>query len=125
MEKKAHLVEFLSRKGPYSHAVEAGGLLFLSGMLPVDVENNIQITDDIGKATGLCLSNIKRLLEHLGSDMGRVVKVTVFLKDMASFDEMNDVYQTFFSEKPPARTCVAVKDLPGGFPIEIEAVAVK
>jgi 2-iminobutanoate/2-iminopropanoate deaminase len=125
MAKKAHLVEFLSRKGPYSHAVEAGGLLFLSGMLPVDVENNIQVTDDIGKATGLCLSNIKRLLEYLGSDMGRVVKVTVFLKDMAYFDDMNGVYKIFFPEKPPARTCVAVKDLPGGFPVEIEAIAIK
>ncbi|MGA2159580.1 MAG: RidA family protein [Dehalococcoidia bacterium] len=125
MEKKAHVVEFLSRKGPYSHAVEAGGLIFLSGMLPIDGEKNIQIIDNVGKATELCLNNIKRLLEQLGSDMGRMVKVTVFLKDMASFDEMNGVYKTFFTEKPPARTCIAVKDLPGGFPIEIEAVAIK
>jgi 2-iminobutanoate/2-iminopropanoate deaminase len=125
MEKKAHEVEFLSRKGPYSHAVEAGGLIFLSGMLPVDIEKNIHITDDISWATELCLNNIKRLLEHTGSDMGKVVKVTVFLTDMANFDAMNRVYKTFFPHSPPARTCVAVKGLPGGFPIEIEAIAVK
>ncbi|MGD0355560.1 MAG: RidA family protein [Dehalococcoidia bacterium] len=125
MEEKAHEVEFLSRKGTYSHAVEAGGLIFLSGMLPVDIEKNIHITDDISWATELCLSNIKRLLEHTGSDMGKVVKVTVFLTDMANFDAMNRVYKTFFPHSPPARTCVAVKGLPGGFPIEIEAIAVK
>lgn len=125
MEKKTHAVEFLPRKGPYSHAVEAGGLIFLSGTLPIDIEKNIQITDDISRATELCLNNIKRLLEYIGSDMGKVVKVTVFLKDMACFDDMNKVYKTFFPKDPPARTCVAVKDLPGSFPIEIEAIAVK
>jgi 2-iminobutanoate/2-iminopropanoate deaminase len=125
MEKKTHEVQFLSRKGPYSHAVEAGSLIFLSGIVPVDIEKNIQITDDISWATELCLNNIKRLLEHIGSDMSKVVKVTVYLKDMASFEDMNKVYKTFFPHSPPARTCVAVKDLPGGFPIEIEVVALK
>ena len=125
MEKKTHDMNFLSRAGPYSHIVEAGGFLYVSGMVPVDIERNVRIMDDAGKATQLCLDNIKRALECTGSNMGRVVKVTVFLKDMTSFDDMNKVYQSFFPENPPARSCVAVKDLPGNFPVEIEAVAIK
>ncbi len=125
MEKKTYEMNFLSKAGPYSHVVEADGFLYVSGMVPVDIEHNLRIMDDIGKATALCLDNIKRALECAGTNMSRVVKVTVFLRDMAYFDDMNKVYKTFFSENPPARSCVAVAGLPGGFPIEIEAVALK
>jgi len=125
MEKKAVQVDFLSKAGPYSHIVEAGEFCFLSGMLPVDPGKNIREMDDIKKATGVCLDNIKRLLEHTGSNLGKVVKVTVFLREMSYFNDMNDVYKAYFPENPPARTCVAVKTIPGGFPIEIEVVALR
>jgi len=125
MEKKTYDVDFLARVGPYSHIVEAGEFLYLSGMVPVDIENNIRITNDVSKGTELILNNIKRALEHVGSSMNKVVKVTVFLSDMAYFDDMNKVYKTFFPEKPPARSCVAVKTLPGNFPVEIEAIALR
>lgn len=125
MEKKAHDVDFLIKGGPYSHMIEANGFLFVSGMVPMDIEKNILIFDDIRKATELVLNNIKRALEAVGSDMNRVVKVTVFLRDMADFNAMNEVYKPFFPGSLPARTCVAVKEIPGNFPIEIEAIALK
>jgi len=125
VERKTYTVEGLTKAGTYSHVVEAGGLLFVSGMLPVDQVKDVQIHDDIARATELVLDNIARALAAAGSGLPHVVKVTVFLADMASFADMNAVYQRFFPECPPARSCVAVKSIPGGFPLEMEAVAVK
>jgi 2-iminobutanoate/2-iminopropanoate deaminase len=125
MEKKAHDVDFLIKGGPYSHMIEANGFLFVSGMVPMDVEKGIMITDYIQQATELVLNNIKRALEAVGSNMGKVVKSSVFLRDMADFNAMNEVYKPFFPGPLPARTCVAVKQIPGNFPIEIEVIALK
>ena len=125
MEKKTYDIEGFVKGGPYSHVVEAGGFFFLSGQVPIDLEKKLFITDDIIKATELVLNNIKRTLETVGSSMDQVVKTTVFLRDMADFEKMNQIYTTFFTEKPPARSCVAVKELPGNFPVEIELVAIK
>jgi 2-iminobutanoate/2-iminopropanoate deaminase len=125
MEKTAHDVDGLVKGGPYSHVVEAGGFLFVSGMLPTDPERKLAITDDIKAATELVLTNIKKALESVGSRLDKVVKTTVFLRDMADFNAMNDVYRTFFPEKPPARSCVAVREIPGNFPLEIDVIALK
>jgi 2-iminobutanoate/2-iminopropanoate deaminase len=125
MEKKTYTVEGLTKAGPYSHVVEAGGFLFVSGMLPMDPRQDIMILDDIPKATAQVLDNIARALEAAGSNIAHIVKMTVFLADMAFFTDMNAVYQTFFPEHAPARSCVAVKEIPGGFPIEMEAIAIK
>jgi len=125
VEKKTYTVDGLTKAGPYSHVVEAGGFLFVSGMLPVDPLKDIQIHDDIVRATELVLSNISRALAAAGSSLSQVVKMTVFLADMAYFTDMNAVYQRFFPEHPPARSCVAVRAIPGGFPLEMEAVAIK
>jgi 2-iminobutanoate/2-iminopropanoate deaminase len=125
MEKKAMKLDFLSAAGPYSHIVEAGDFYFLSGQLPVDIEKNIREMDDVKKATGVCLGNIKRALETVGSNMNKVVKTTVFLRDMGAFNDMNEVFKVYFPSDPPARTCVAVKTIPGDFPIEIEVVALR
>ena len=125
MDKKAHNFEFLARGGPYSNAIEANGFLFLSGMIPSDVEKGIKITDDAAKGAELCLNNINRTLTAMGSSMDKIVKATVFLRDMADFNSVNEIYKTFFHGDPPARTCVAVKELPGGVPIEIEVIALK
>lgn len=125
MEKKAYTIEGFSKAGPYSHVVEAGGFLFVSGMLPVDAVRDIQIRDDIPRATALVLDNIGKALEACGSSLAKVVKMTVFLSDMAHFAAMNAVYQTYFPQDPPARSCVAVQALPGGYPLEMEALALK
>lgn len=125
MEKKAFDVDFLMKAGAYSHVVEAGGLLFITGMDPMDIEKGLIITDDIEKATGLILENMKRLLESVGSSMAKVVKVTVFMRDMADFQRMNAVYAGYFPVDPPARTCVAVKEVPGNFQLKVEAIAIK
>jgi 2-iminobutanoate/2-iminopropanoate deaminase len=125
MEKIAHDVGGLMKGGPYSHIVEAGGFLFVSGMLPTDPERKLAITDDIKAATELVLTNIKKALELVGSRLDKVVKATVFLRDTADFNGMNDVYRTFFPEKPPARSCVAVREIPGNFPLEIDVIAIK
>ena len=125
MEKKAIDVDFLIKAGAYSHVVEAGGFLFITGMDPMDLEKGLIIMDDIDKATELILENMKKLLKSVGSSMDRVVKVTIFMKDMADFQRMNAVYARYFPEKPPARTCVAVKEVPGNFQLKIEAIAIK
>jgi len=125
MEKIIHDVDVLMKGGPYSHIVEAGGLLFMSGIVPADSEKKLAITDDVKAATELVLTNIKKALESVGSGLDKIVKATVFLKDMADFNVMNEVYRTFFPENPPARSCVAVREIPGNFPLEIEVIAIK
>ena len=125
MEKKAINVDFLLKAGPYSHAIEAGGFLFLTGIDPIDLDKGLIVTDDIGKATEIALENMKRTLEAAGSSLEKVVKVTVFLRDMADFNKLNEIYAKYFPVDPPARTCVAVKEVPGNFPLKIECTAIK
>jgi 2-iminobutanoate/2-iminopropanoate deaminase len=125
MDKKVHDFDFLIKGGPYSHIIEANGFYFVSGMTPIDIEKGIRITDDISKGTELALSNIKRALSSVGSGMDKIVKATVYLREMADFNAMNEVYQAFFPVNPPARTCIAVKEIPGSSPVEIEVIAVK
>ncbi len=125
MSIRRYDVEGFKKGGLYSHAVEAGGFIFVSGVLPIDYAGDVTIPDDIGKATEVAIGNIKKILEAAGSSLDKVVKVTVFLRDITDFAQMNEVYAAFFSANPPARTCVAVKGIPGGFPLEIEAVATK
>jgi 2-iminobutanoate/2-iminopropanoate deaminase len=125
MEKKVHNFDFLTKGGPYSHIIEANGFLFVSGMLPIDTEKGIMLTDDVIKGTELALSNVKRVLAAAGSSMEKVVRATVYLRDMADFNAMNEVYRTFFPSNPPARTCVAVRAIPGNSPVEVEVIALK
>jgi 2-iminobutanoate/2-iminopropanoate deaminase len=125
MEKKTHDIEGLIKGGPYSHVVEAGGFLFVSGQVPIDPKNELMVKEDVAEATELVLKNVKTALESIGSSLDRVVKTTVFLRDMSDFNTMNESYRKFFPEHPPARSCVAVKQVPGNFPIEIEVIAIK
>ncbi len=108
--------------GPYSQARIAGGMIYVSGQLPVDMSNN-QLIDDIQKATHACLSNIKAILEAAGTNMAKVVKTTVYLSDMDNFAVMNEVYNSFFQAPYPARVCVAVKTLPKNVNVEIDCIA--
>lgn len=105
--------------------MEAGGFLFLTGIDPMDLEKGLIITDDIVKATEIVMENMKRSLESVGSSMAKVVKVTVFMRDMGDFAKLNEVYARYFPVDPPARTCVAVKEVQGNFQLKVEAVAIK
>ncbi len=125
MEKKCINIEGLFKAGPYSHAVEAGGMLFLSGTVPVDPQSGEPAGSSIKEATARVLENIKLILDSAGSSLDKVIKVTVFLTDMGDFSAMNEVYKTYFTANEPARSCVAVKELPGKFPVEIEVIALK
>jgi 2-iminobutanoate/2-iminopropanoate deaminase len=123
MGKTVHSVEGFMTGAPFSHIVESGGFLFLSGVLPVDIKRNIRIMNDVKEATELVLTNIKYALESVGSGLPQVVKTTVFIRDMSYFDDINDVYRKFFPVEPPARSCIAVKEVPGNYPLEIEVIA--
>jgi 2-iminobutanoate/2-iminopropanoate deaminase len=109
--------------GPYSQGVHAGGLVYTSGQLPLTPSGEL-IRDDIARAARQALKNVRAILAAGGATMSDVVKVTVYLTDMAHFATVNGVYAEFFSEPFPARTCVAVARLPLDAPLEIEALAV-
>ena len=109
--------------GPYSQAIQAGDLLFLSGQIPIDPKTGELIMGDIRKQTQQVLENIKGILESQRIGMEDVVKVTIFLKDMRNFSQVNEVYATYFPSSPPARSTVEVAKLPRDVDIEIEAIA--
>ena len=98
--------------GPYSQAVKAGNLLFISGQIPVDPATGEVVEATIQAQTAQSLPNLKAILAHAGGTMGHVVKTTVFLSDMENFVEMNRVYKTFFEAECPARSAVQVARLP-------------
>ena len=123
MNKEAVRPQAASVAGPYSPGVRAGGFLFTSGQLPARPSGEL-VADDMRAATRQCLENVRGVLEAGGASLEAVVKVTVFLADMADFAAMNEAYADFFPSPPPARTCVQVAALPKGARIEIEAVAV-
>ena len=108
--------------GPYSQGVKSNGLIFVSGQLPLTPDGAL-ITDDVKAAARQALENVRAVLQAAGAKMDDVVKVTVYLADINDFGAVNEVYQTFFSAPYPARAAFAVKALPKGAPIEIEAIA--
>ncbi|KAF1857286.1 hypothetical protein Lal_00015325 [Lupinus albus] len=109
--------------GPYSQAIKHNGLVFVSGQIPLDPETMTLVTGSIKDQTRRVLNNLKAILEAAGTNMERVLKATVFLKDMADFEEVNQVYSEFFSQHKPARACVQVARLPKDVAVEIEVVA--
>ena len=109
--------------GPYSQAVRFGNLLFLSGQIPLDPATGQIIAGDIAAQTERVLKNLAAILEAAGSDLNKVMKTTVYLKDLSEFGKMNEVYGKFFGEKPPARATVEVSRLPRDVAIEIDLVA--
>lgn len=111
--------------GPYSQAVQAGNMLFVSGQIPVDPATGAFAGEDIVTQTRQSLTNVRNILEAAGYTTADVVKTTVLLADIADFTAMNAVYAEFFTAPCPARACFAVKDLPKGALVEIEAIACK
>jgi len=109
--------------GPYSQAIKAGGMVFLSGQIPLDPKSGEMVAGDIQVQTRQVLANLKAVLTAAGGSLDRVVKTTVFLTSMDDFPKMNEVYGEFFSTAPPARSTVEVRRLPRGAAVEIEAIA--
>jgi 2-iminobutanoate/2-iminopropanoate deaminase len=109
--------------GPYSQGIKANGFVFCSGQIPADPKTGELVTGSITEQTRQALSNLKAVIEKAGSGMDKVVKVTVFLRDMNDFSEMNTEYAMWFSDGPPARAAVQVARLPKDVGIEIEAIA--
>ncbi len=110
--------------GPYSQAIEVGGLVFASGQLPIDPKTGT-FPEGIKAQTRQALTNAQEILKAAGTDMKHVVKTTVLLTDIADFAAMNEVYAEFFAEPYPARSAFAVKSVPKGALVEIECIASK
>lgn len=108
--------------GPYSQGIRTGNLVYTSGQLPINAGTG-EMATEIKEATKYSLENCKAILEEAGTSMDKVVKTTVFLKDLADFVAMNEVYATFFTSEPPARSCFQVAALPKDALVEIEVVA--
>jgi 2-iminobutanoate/2-iminopropanoate deaminase len=113
--------------GPYSQgiAIESDKLIFTAGQIPFRPETNQMVNGGIEEQTERVIQNLKAILEAGGSGLDRVVKTTVFLKRMSDFQVMNQVYEKYFSDQPPARSTVEVSALPKGALIEMECIAVQ
>lgn len=108
--------------GPYSQAASVNGLLFVSGQLPIDPATGEMVEASMSERTKQILTNIATIAEEAGTTLQHTVKTTIFLTNLADFQEMNTTYATFFTDNPPARSTVQVAALPLGSTIEIEAV---
>jgi 2-iminobutanoate/2-iminopropanoate deaminase len=109
--------------GPYSPAIQAGDLLFISGQTPLDAGTGKLVEGDISEQARQCLENLKAILEAAGLGFAHVLKTNIFLTNMADFAAVNAVYKSYFEEPYPARSTVAVAALPMGAAVEIELIA--
>ena len=111
--------------GPYSQAIEVNGILYTSGVIPIDPATGELVTGTAAQQAAQAFSNLKNLIEASGSSCDKVVKTTVFIKDMNQFSIINDIYKEYFNKDFPARSCVEVARLPKDVMLEIEAIALK
>lgn len=109
-------------KGPYSHAVKSGSLIFVSGQIPLDAASGELVTGDIAVEAKQVMENLKTVVEGAGGKMADVVKTTCYLAQMDDFQAFNAVYAEYFPQHPPARACIEVGKLPLGVKVEVEAV---
>jgi 2-iminobutanoate/2-iminopropanoate deaminase len=109
--------------GPYSQAVKANGFIFTAGQIAIDPATQQVITGDVAAQTDRVLRNLSEILEAAGSGLGKVVRCTVFLKNMSEFAAMNEIYGKYFSTAPPARSTVEVARLPKDVLVEIDVIA--
>lgn len=109
--------------GPYSQAIKIQGLVYTSGQVPVNPKTGKIDSDDIEVQAKQVMENIKAVLSAAGSDLAKVVKCTIFLKDLGDFGKVNEIYGSYFKSEPPARSCVQVAKLPLDCKVEIEAIA--
>jgi 2-iminobutanoate/2-iminopropanoate deaminase len=108
--------------GPYSQAVNATGVLYVSGQIPLDPKSGEIVSGGISGQTTQVLENMKAIVEAAGGDMSKVVKVTIYIVDMQQFATVNQIYGTYFSAPFPARACVEVSKLPKGVEVEMDAI---
>jgi 2-iminobutanoate/2-iminopropanoate deaminase len=111
--------------GPYSQAIKANGFVFTSGQIAIDPSTQQVIASDVAAQTERVLRNLSEILEAAGSGLGKVVRATVFLKNMNDFAAMNQVYGKYFSSAPPARSTVEVARLPKDVLVEIDVIALE
>jgi len=111
--------------GPYSQAVKANGFVFTSGQIAIDPSTQQVVAGDVGAQTDRVLRNVSEILEAAGSGLGKVVRSTVFLKNMNDFAAMNQIYGKYFSSAPPARSTVEVARLPKDVLVEIDVIALQ
>ncbi len=111
--------------GPYSVATEAHGFVFVSGQVPIDPATNAPVQGDVSVQARRVMDNIGAILDGAGLGFGDVVKTTIFLADIKDFPTVNGVYAGYFGDDPPARSTVQVGALPGGYLVEIEAIAAR
>ena len=111
--------------GPYSPAVRVNGMVFVSGQIPLDPATGDLVSGSIQAQTERVLENLKAVLEGAGLTLDHVVKTSVFLKNMADFAQMNDIYGKYFSSNPPARTTVEVARLPRDVQVEMDVIAIE
>lgn len=123
MKEKISTDQAPAAVGPYSQAIRAGNLVFCAGQVGIDPKTGELVEGGIEEQTSRVLANVKAVLQAVDLTLDDVVKTTVYLADIGDFAKMNEVYATFFGEPPPARAAFAVKDLPLGALVEIEAVA--
>ena len=109
--------------GPYSQAVSCGKILYVSGQIPLDPESGELVGNSFAEQCHRVLLNLKIILEAGGSGLDRVLKVTIYMKNMTLFGELNEIYAEYFDASRPARACVEVSDLPKGVDIEMDAIA--
>ncbi len=108
--------------GPYSQAIRLDYLMFCSGQIPLDPATGEIVGDSAGEQARRCLENLEAVCEAAGATLARAVRLTIYLTDMASFADVNEVYAGFFGEEPPARVTVGVAALPKGAMVEIDAI---
>jgi 2-iminobutanoate/2-iminopropanoate deaminase len=111
--------------GPYSQAIALDGMVYASGQIALDPASGQLVEGDVQAQTHRVLQNLTAVLEAAGSSLANVVKTTVFLTSMSNFTAMNEIYATYFGDEPPARSTVAVAELPKGAQVEIEAIAAR
>ena len=110
--------------GPYSQAIKVGNVVYCSGQVPLVPETGLLVEGDIKAQAAQSLKNVKAVLDEIGADVTNVVKTTVYIVDMADFGPVNEVYADFFGDHKPARSCVAVAELPKGARVEVEVLVV-
>ena len=108
--------------GPYSHAVRAGGLIFLSGQTPIDADTGSLVEGDIGTQTARCLDNLAVVAAAAGASLADAVRCGIYVTDIATFKDVNEAYGAYFESDPPARTTIGVASLPLGAQVEIDAI---